>query len=121
VIQLRALARRGADAVIAHHPHVPQGVEWMGNVPIVYSLGNFVFMQRQRWTDRGLWAELVFTPGAYRPSLTILPLVVGYTPSFATGADSARVMRQMDSLSRRIPVRPRVPGRPAPRRTLRPR
>ncbi len=41
----RALADAGADAVVGHHPHVPQGVEWRGRSPIVYSLGNFVFYQ----------------------------------------------------------------------------
>jgi poly-gamma-glutamate capsule biosynthesis protein CapA/YwtB (metallophosphatase superfamily) len=41
----RAMADAGADAVIGHHPHVPQGVEWRGRTPIIYSLGNFVFYQ----------------------------------------------------------------------------
>jgi poly-gamma-glutamate synthesis protein (capsule biosynthesis protein) len=41
----RAFADAGAAAVIGHHPHVPQGVEWRGRTPIVYSLGNFVFYQ----------------------------------------------------------------------------
>ncbi len=41
----RAFADAGADAVIGHHPHVPQGVEWRGRTPIIYSLGNFVFYQ----------------------------------------------------------------------------
>jgi poly-gamma-glutamate capsule biosynthesis protein CapA/YwtB (metallophosphatase superfamily) len=31
------------DAVIGHHPHVPQGVGWSKQGPIFYSLGNFVF------------------------------------------------------------------------------
>jgi hypothetical protein len=31
------------DAVIGHHPHVPQGVGWHKGRPIFYSLGNFVF------------------------------------------------------------------------------
>lgn len=31
------------DAVIAHHSHVFQGVEYVKNKPIFYSLGNFVF------------------------------------------------------------------------------
>ena len=35
----------GADAVIGHHPHVPQGIEWREGRPIVYSLGNFAFYQ----------------------------------------------------------------------------
>ncbi len=36
-------AELGASAVVGHHPHVLQGVEWHGGVPILYSLGNFVF------------------------------------------------------------------------------
>lgn len=33
----------GADAVIGGHPHRMQGVEFIGDVPIVYSMGNFWF------------------------------------------------------------------------------
>lgn len=33
----------GADLVIGAHPHVLQGIEYYQGVPIVYSLGNFVF------------------------------------------------------------------------------
>lgn len=33
----------GADAVIASHPHVPQGWEVYKDAPIFYSLGNFIF------------------------------------------------------------------------------
>jgi len=42
---LRLIASAGADAVIAHHPHVPQGIEMLDQVPIAYSLGNFCFWQ----------------------------------------------------------------------------
>ena len=35
----------GADAVIASHPHVPQGWEYYNGKPICYSLGNFCFNQ----------------------------------------------------------------------------
>ncbi|MDF2725768.1 MAG: CapA family protein [Paenibacillus sp.] len=42
---LRRVAEAGASAVIAHHPHVPQGLEIWNGVPIVYSQGNFVFWQ----------------------------------------------------------------------------
>jgi len=41
----RRIADAGADAVIAHHPHVPQGIEFHNGVPIFYSLGNFIFYQ----------------------------------------------------------------------------
>jgi poly-gamma-glutamate synthesis protein (capsule biosynthesis protein) len=41
----RALSDAGADCVIGHHPHVPQGVEVRQGRLIAYSLGNFVFWQ----------------------------------------------------------------------------
>ena len=45
VSAFRALVDAGADCVVGHHPHVPQGMErWRGR-PIFYSLGNFVFYQ----------------------------------------------------------------------------
>jgi len=42
---LQRIAEAGADLVIGHHPHVPQGVQIHHGVPICYSLGNFVFFQ----------------------------------------------------------------------------
>jgi poly-gamma-glutamate synthesis protein (capsule biosynthesis protein) len=45
VAAFRAMADAGADCVIGHHPHVPQGIEWRQGRPIAYSLGNFVFFQ----------------------------------------------------------------------------
>jgi poly-gamma-glutamate capsule biosynthesis protein CapA/YwtB (metallophosphatase superfamily) len=41
----RALADAGADVVVGHHPHVPQGLERRPRQLIAYSLGNFVFWQ----------------------------------------------------------------------------
>lgn len=45
VSAFRAMADAGADAVVGHHPHVPQGIEWRDGTPIIYSLGNFLFYQ----------------------------------------------------------------------------
>ncbi|MCD8483763.1 MAG: CapA family protein, partial [Verrucomicrobia bacterium] len=39
----RSLVDAGAALVIAHHPHVPRGVELYQGVPIFYSQGNFLF------------------------------------------------------------------------------
>jgi len=41
----RALSDAGADCVIGHHPHVPQGIEMRRGRLIAYSLGNFAFYQ----------------------------------------------------------------------------
>ena len=40
-----ALADAGADCVVGHHPHVPQGLEVRRGRLIAYSLGNFAFFQ----------------------------------------------------------------------------
>ena len=39
----KQLADNGADIILCHHPHVPQGIELYGESLIVYSLGNFAF------------------------------------------------------------------------------
>lgn len=101
VALFRGLINAGADAVIGHHPHVPQGMElWRGR-PIAYSLGNFVFRQYRPWTDRGLLAELIVR-GGQPDSIRLVPLAVGYTARVLEGADSARVMAHVDSISRLI-------------------
>jgi poly-gamma-glutamate capsule biosynthesis protein CapA/YwtB (metallophosphatase superfamily) len=51
----------GVDAVIGHHPHVPQGVAWAEERPILYSLGNLVFLPNEhRWTATSFLAKLIF-------------------------------------------------------------
>ena len=39
----RDFAKAGADIVLGHHPHVPQGCEMVGDSLVAYSLGNFIF------------------------------------------------------------------------------
>ncbi len=43
---LRGFASLSIDAVIAHHPHCPQGWEVFEGTPIFYSLGNFMMLSR---------------------------------------------------------------------------
>jgi len=38
----RKIIKAGADGIIGHHPHWPQGIEIYKNKPIIYSLGNFI-------------------------------------------------------------------------------
>lgn len=77
VQRYRAYARAGASAVIASHPHVPQGWEFCGHTPILYSLGNFLFPWPGRAADsawyHGLAVELTWSRSP-RPRLNVLPL-----------------------------------------------
>lgn len=43
--QYRFYAENGADAIVGHHTHCIGGYEVYKDVPIIYSLGNFVFMR----------------------------------------------------------------------------
>jgi poly-gamma-glutamate synthesis protein (capsule biosynthesis protein) len=45
-----AFSEAGFDLVIGHHPHVVQPVEIIGDMPVVYSIGNFVFGSTGRFT-----------------------------------------------------------------------
>lgn len=54
----RALARAGATAVVATHTHCPQGMEVVDGVPIIYSMGNFLFdspWEGKAYSDQDLW------------------------------------------------------------------
>jgi hypothetical protein len=68
----RALAEAGATAIIQHHPHVVQPIEYHENVPILYSLGNFCFeidgnayMQQRSHVRNGLIAHVSFADRAH--------------------------------------------------------
>jgi len=41
--QFRRIARSGANIILGHHPHVPQGCEMIDGCLVAYSLGNFIF------------------------------------------------------------------------------
>lgn len=45
-----AMIDAGADAVIGTHPHVLQGIEYYKNKPIMYSLGNFWFNEKDLYS-----------------------------------------------------------------------
>jgi poly-gamma-glutamate synthesis protein (capsule biosynthesis protein) len=50
----------GADALVGHHPHVAQNVEFILNKPVIYSLGNFVFDQNRPETQQSYGFVLRF-------------------------------------------------------------
>lgn len=44
-----------ANIIIGHHPHVSEDIEYYHWIPIIYSLGNFLFDQSQPNTLSGAW------------------------------------------------------------------
>lgn len=54
----RAFAEAGADAVIGHHPHTVQSMELHEGVPIIYSVGNFLFWMPPEHVPTTWWLEM---------------------------------------------------------------
>ena len=62
----------GADGVIGHHPHVLQAIEIYNDKPILYSIGNFVFLKKDEDAGRTGIFQLKyngesFIQGQYHP------------------------------------------------------
>ena len=51
----RLICDMGADAVIGGHTHCPQGYEYYGKKPIVYSMGNFLFQKAYKIEPNDSW------------------------------------------------------------------
>lgn len=63
VKQYRFYAENGADMIIGHHTHCVSGFEMYKNVPICYSLGNFLFTENSIYPDwyKGLILEVIIS------------------------------------------------------------
>ncbi|HEY6079872.1 MAG TPA: CapA family protein, partial [Polyangiaceae bacterium] len=93
---VKAMMALGIDAVIGHHPHVPQGIGWVDARPVLYSLGNFVFAGHddRPWTQKSYFARLTLRKG--QPVLVAAcPFVLeGHIPrAFALPAEALQVAR----------------------------
>jgi poly-gamma-glutamate synthesis protein (capsule biosynthesis protein) len=94
----------GVDLFIGHHPHVPYGLDAVGNRLGAHSLGNFVFRQPSRyWTRFGfaLAATIIKdSTGTHMQQFRCLPLRADFQPSFlAGGDDAARILGRVRLLS----------------------
>ncbi len=78
-------AEGGADIVIGTHPHVIQPVEYINDVPIVYSLGNFMSSQLDKYNmvEGMITFDIIKASGeTFIENLTFVPIVNYYTHGF---------------------------------------
>jgi hypothetical protein len=100
----RQVLEGGADIVLGHHPHIPYGIDTKWGKVAVHSLGNFVFMQPDRYWTRFSYA-LAFdiirdATGTRIRSLRALPLRAGFQPEFlAPEGDAASIRNRTRLLS----------------------
>ena len=88
----------GADLIIGGHPHVLQGISRRGNVPVCFSLGNYLF--HSGTYDTGI-IEAVFSPsGRCLKSLRFVPMQCRNMKVFTlSGSEKERLLDYMRSLS----------------------
>lgn len=92
----------GANVVIGHHTHIPQGVEEYNNGLIFYSLGNFAFWQPfGYWTEHSFIAEIELRPNG---SVDYNPVAVksGWQPRLADGEDEIKILQHIAELSEKL-------------------
>ncbi|BDA79316.1 metallophosphatase [Leptospira kobayashii] len=53
----------GYQAIIGHHPHIPQGIEVFPKGVVIYSLGNFFFGSKNQYLKHNISAVLHFQKG----------------------------------------------------------
>lgn len=96
--QAPRLAEAGADLIVGHHPHVLQGIDWIGDTPVVYSLGNFLF--NSKTLDSCLVTATLDTNTCTLKTLRFIPAI--QMASRATAPDAAerdRIITYIQSLS----------------------
>jgi poly-gamma-glutamate capsule biosynthesis protein CapA/YwtB (metallophosphatase superfamily) len=102
--EMKLLAEFGADVIVGHHPHVPNGIEVHRGCWIFNSLGNAVFNQPQRyWTQRSFAVilELEKRNGQKKiSSIELIPFRPGYQPSTDLSKDEVwELMNRIQMLS----------------------
>lgn len=94
--QAPKIAEAGADLIIGDHPHVLQPIGYCGDVPVIYSLGNYLFNSRAQDTclvravlDGNGLKSLQFIPGRQEDCAVTMHY----------GAEKERVLSYMRSIS----------------------
>ena len=99
--QAPKIADAGADLIIGDHPHCLQPIQYVNGVPVVYSLGNFLFNSRE--LDTCLVKAVVTEEGP--ESLQFIPaLQKNCTTSMLYGEEKERVLSYMRSISPKVSI-----------------
>jgi poly-gamma-glutamate synthesis protein (capsule biosynthesis protein) len=97
----RVIAEAGCDVVVGMHPHVLQGIEYFGKVPVFYSIGNFAFPSGRPDARESMIVRLTFgTPGL--ESVEIIPAQISPqgSPHIAMGDEGQGILAHLDGFCR---------------------
>lgn len=90
----------GADMVLAHHPHVIQGVEFYKGRLIAYSLGDFVFDHYSRKTGEAFILEAELGPHG-TPEARAVPVYLDTRgrPEIVKGSHAREILTRLKKIS----------------------
>jgi hypothetical protein len=97
----KTLIDAGADAIVGHHPHVIQKIDYYRSKLILYSLGNFVFDQTSPETRSGIVAGFDVKNDALQAVITPYKIQNG-RPLALSSEESDNVVAKLTSLSRSV-------------------
>lgn len=98
----RSAIDAGADLVLAHHPHVVQGVEYYKKKLIAYSLGNFVFSPGSSAGRDTMMLHITLAPrGVVKATAEPVYITVPGKPVMATGTQARRILGLVKKTSAR--------------------
>lgn len=102
----------GANLVLGHHPHTPQGIEIYRGKPVVYSLGNFLFYPFETYTfcnESYIFTARVGQNGV--ESIRLLPVLLGDSrPCLAAGGEAERLLALIPGLLDQCGTRYEIDG-----------
>lgn len=97
--QAKKIAEAGADLIIGDHPHCLQGITYIGETPVVYSLGNFWF--NSKTVDTGILCVTLDENGLQK--IQFVPaLQEDCRVTMAYGIDKERILSHLRTLSPEI-------------------
>ncbi|MDP2182204.1 MAG: CapA family protein [Actinomycetota bacterium] len=96
----RATIDAGADMVLAHHPHVIQGIEFYKGRLIAYSLGDFVFDHYSRKTGEAFVLNASLGPGGVTDVSAIPVYLDTYgAPKLVQGSEATVILERLTDIS----------------------
>ena len=94
--QAKEIADAGANLIIGSHPHVLQKIDYVSGVPVVYSLGNFIF--NSKTLDTCMVMATLHKDGAV--NLQFVPAIQSGSRVYeATGGEYLRIINEMAAMS----------------------
>ena len=97
----RAAAEAGSDVIVGMHPHVLQGIEYIGHVPVLYSVGNLAFASKRPASQECVLVKLKFDSDRLE-EVGLVPVVISSrgAPTPAGQEQGNEILSHLDGFCR---------------------